>query len=311
MSRAILALLFAFAALGVAQARESPIASIDACLTRLDPRTDFGYARIVARCPELPAALAESPVAAWLPPDWNHGDNELSAAGLTELRQLLAQQPPAAQRQPPHVGTLAGVLGRVVQAEGAPRGLWERFKEWLRGLLAPRENRAPQDSWLGRFLQLDLSDNAATLITWSLLALTVALALGIVVNELRLAGILRGREHTGRERPQANAAAALGLTQIASAPELEQPRLLLELIARRLAEQDRLPPARALTTRELTQRARLPHEAARNDLAQLAAVCERVRFSGGVVAAGTLAQARATGERLLQQLQPGALARAA
>jgi hypothetical protein len=309
VSRAILALLFAFAALPLAQAREPALASIDACLARLEPRSDSGYARIAARCPDLPVALAQSPVAAWLPPDWNHADNELSAAGLVELRQLLTQ-PPSARRPALRVRTLAAVLASVVQAEDAPRSVWQRFKEWLRGLLAAHDSSAPQESWLSRFLQLDLSERAATLITWSLLIFTVVLALGIVGNELRLAGILRGRVRTERSRARAGGAATGSLAQIAGAPPAEQPRLLLELIARRLAEQDRLPSARALTARELTRRARLPHEAARRDLAQLADVCERIRFSGSAVAPGAVAAARTTGERLLQQLQPGALAQA-
>jgi hypothetical protein len=310
VTRAIVALLLAFAVLSQAQAHDSPTATIDACLTRLDPRTDRGYARIVARCPELPAALADSAAAAWLPPDWNRGDNELSAAGLAELRQLLAQ-PAGPRRTPPQVRTLAGVLGSVVQSEEAPRSLWERFKDWLRHLLTPQESTAPQDSWLARFLQLNLSEKTATFISWSLLAATVLLALGIVVNELRLAGVLRSRERATPEGTPAARGVVGPLSEVAAAPALEQPRLLLELIARRLAEQDRLPPARALTTRELTQRARLPDEAARSDLEQLAAVCERVRFSADAVAPGVLAAARATGERLLQLLAPGPTARAA
>jgi hypothetical protein len=309
VSRATVALLFAFAAFPLAQAREPALASIDACLARLDPRTDSGYARIAARCPDLPVALAQSPAAAWLPPDWNHADNELSAAGLVELRQLLTQ-PPSARRPAPRLRTLSAVLGSVVQAGDVPRSLWERFKEWLRGLLAAHDNGAPQESWLSRFLQLDMSEKAATLITWLLLMFTVALALGIVANELRLAGVLRARVRADRSPGRASVAASGSLAQIAGAPQAEQPRLLLELIARRLAEQDRLPPARALTARELTQRARLPQEAARRDLAQLADVCERIRFSGTAVAPGAVAAARATGERLLQQLQPDTLAQA-
>ena len=86
-----------------------------------------------------------------------------------------------------------------------------------------------------------------------------------------------------------------------AAPE-EQPALLLELIAACLAEQGRLPPARALTARELGRRARLPEESARVRLAELVSVCERVRFSAERVATASLAAALDAGRQLLAML---------
>ena len=63
-----------------------------------------------------------------------------------------------------------------------------------------------------------------------------------------------------------------------------------------------MPPARALTVRELEREARLPEESGRARLAELVAVCERVRFSGEPVSAASLAAALHGGRVLLAAL---------
>ena len=311
MSRWLLALVVSLVALPGAHAREAAQV-IDECLAKLDPGADIGYARVVARCPDLPGALSQSPVAAWLPADWNRPDNQLSAAGLAELRVLLTQPPIRAQRPAPRVDTVAALLATFVQSERTNSSWWDRFRQWLRGILATRP--APDESWLQRLLVKVFTSNAADTIVWTSLALVVALALGIIFNELRLAGVIGRGERGGRRRraERSPTAAATGLEQIARATPAEQARMLLEFIARRLAEQQRLPPARALTTRELTQRARLP-EAERASLAELASVCERVRFSGREVPGASLAAAIVRGKSLLAalDLRPAAAAQAA
>ena len=308
MSRWLLALVVSLVALPGAHAREAAQV-IDECLAKLDPGADIGYARVEARCPDLPGALSQSPVAAWLPADWNRPDNQLSAAGLAELRVLLTQPPIRAQRPAPRVDTVAALLATFVQSERTNSSWWDRFRQWLRGILATRPD--PDESWLQRLLVKVFTSNAADTIVWTSLALVVALALGIIFNELRLAGVI-GRGGRGRRTERTPTAAATGLEQIARATPAEQARMLLEFIARRLAEQQRLPPARALTTRELTQRARLP-EAERASLAELASVCERVRFSGREVPGASLAAAIVRGKSLLAalELRPFAAAQAA
>jgi hypothetical protein len=310
VSRWLLALVVSVASLPGAHAREA-VQVIDECLAKLDPGADIGYARVVARCPDLPGGLSQSPVAAWLPTDWNRPDNQLSAAGLAELRVLLTQPPIRAQRPAPRVDTVAALLATFVQSERTNSSWWDRFRQWLRGILATRP--APDESWLQRLLVKVFTSNAADTIVWTSLALVVALALGIIFNELRLAGVIGRGERGGRRRAERSpTAAAAGLEQIARATPAEQARMLLEFIARRLAEQQRLPPARALTTRELTQRARLP-EAERASLAELASVCERVRFSGREVPGASLAEAIVRGKSLLAalDLRPSAAAQAA
>src|SRR5580698_9672953 len=66
--------------------------AIDACVLRLNPDVDIGYDRVAARCPALVRRVSESGVSAWLPRDWQRAGNDLSAAGLRELRQSLARE---------------------------------------------------------------------------------------------------------------------------------------------------------------------------------------------------------------------------
>lgn len=305
--RASLAVLLVAVAAPGAQARD-PLQAIDACVAVLDAQTDSGYARIAARCPELTPALTESPWRPWLPRDWNRPDNELSASALAELRALLVRvdAPATALRAAPHTERLPAILAAVAHSEDARLSWWLRLKDWLRRVLAPRA--APDSSWLRRVLAtVNLSGTGAKLITWTALALVVALAAGVMINELRVAGLLRGRSGRGRVRdPQSGAARPL-LAGIDEAAQPEQPGLLLERITLRLAEQDRLPPARALTGRELLQRVHLDDERGHARLVQLLSVCERVRFSGREVGAASLAAAIESGRLLLATLEPPAM----
>jgi hypothetical protein len=309
VARALLVLLLAAAAVPCAPARDA-LAAIDDCTARLDSELDVGYARIALRCPDLTAALHASSFAPWLPADWNRPDNQLSAAGLSELRTQLAREsaPEVPRRSAPRIARVAPVLAELKPAAGAGPSWWQRLKDWLRGILSTRAQ--PEQGWLSRWLAgVKLSASSTQLITWGSLAIVVALAAGIVLNELRIAGILRRVEgrwpRRGVDAPRAGPGP--GLEEIDGAAAEEQPRLLLELIALRLAAQDRLPPSRALTARELGQRARLPEESGRARLAELAAVCERVRFSGERVSPVSLAAALRGGRLLLAALDAAPL----
>ena len=311
MARALLALLLAAALLPCAQAHDA-LAVIDDCVARLDSELDVGYARIAARCPDLPAALAESSFAPWLPADWKRPDNQLSAAGLSELRAQLAREGGRSEtrRPPPHTERVATVLAAVTHgADAGHISWWQRFKDWLRSILT---TRAQTDSgWLRRWLAgIEVSKATTELVTWVALAVVVALAAAIVINELRIAGVLRG--HTTRSQSRggdfARGESAATLEQLERAAPEQQPALLLELIAVRLAALQRLPPARALTARELERAARLPGESGRARLAELVTVCERVRFSGREVSAASLAAAVRGGRELLGALAGASLA---
>src|SRR5579863_3708635 len=300
MVRALLALVLTGAAAPMASAAD-PVAVIDACVHHLDPALDVGYARIAARCPELAPSLEGSAYAPWLPPDWNQADNSLSVGGLLELRTLLSRAPPGAV-QAPQVARLAPFLAQLRSQPKEPRTWWTRFKDWLRQVLNTRSGSG-ESGWLERLLgKVNPPQLLIPLIVWGTLLLLLGLAASIIVNELRLAGVLRGRRARSRSAPQTlPSQEPLTLAALAQAGVRERPRLLLELILRQLTVQRRLPPTRALTLQELQRTAQLP-SSARARLAELAAACEQLRFAAQEPPPAALAAAAARGAELLRML---------
>ena len=310
MRRWLLALVLATAGLQAAQARDALVA-LDSCLAKLDRFADTDYSRIVARCPDLASSLAQSEWAPWLPRDWNRdrADNLLSVDGLSELRTLLTRAAAnGAARGAPRVARLTPLLARLTETDAPRGGWWARFKQWLREILTPQPEHA-DDRWLRRlFGQLGLSQAVLRGIAWASLALVVALALAVVANELRVAGLLRRWQRAaGGARGAPAAPTQLTLYDLEQAEASRQPQLLLALITARLGEQERLPPARALTLQELTRAARLPRPADRARLQELAAACEQVRYSEQQLAAPILAAALRQGRELLAALDSAAL----
>ena len=294
-----MALLTVLAAAPCAQARDA-LGAIDACVMQLDG-LDIGYQRIAARCPDLTPSLVVSPWEAWLPRDCYRPNNQLSAVGLVTLRALL---PAEAARLPPahelRTNTVSAVLAGLPAAD-QPRSWWQRLKIWLRELFT-RASQPSHDSWLQRLIiRMHLPTTLTRWIEWLGFAFAAVLGVGIVLNELRLAGWLTLRR--GRARRAAGAGSGVGAAvRLEHASPSQQPRLLLELVAARLVQQSRLPPARALTLRELRRAARLADAADHSRLDELASVCERVRFSDQEVAPALLARALAQGRELLASL---------
>jgi len=309
MRAGLVALLLAAAGVSGAQARDA-LSVLDSCLAKLDRAVDSDYARIVARCPDLEPGLSQSEWAPWLPRDWNRSgpDNKLSVDGLAELRTLLVRAAAtAAVERAPRVAQVAPLLARLTEADAPRGGWWARFKQWLREVLQPAPEHADR-GWLRRLLG-DLGESQAVIdaIGWGSLAVVVALAFAVVLNELRVAGLLR-RRRGGPGRALARSARPQDLTlrDLDQAAPAQQPQLLLELVTARLGEQERLPPARALTLQELLHAARLPQESDREHLRTLTSVCERLRFSGNEVAPPLLAAALTHGRELLAGLQTSA-----
>jgi hypothetical protein len=282
---------------------EPALRALEVCIHRLDPLLDVGYSRVAARCPELAPALTASPWAPWLPHDWDRPGNELSAAGLQELRTQLTRPMPVARTPPPRTARVRTALAGLATAESPRAGWWTRFKQWLRELFTPRQ-RGADDNWLRRlFGDTGLPQAVLDLIAWIAIGAIVALAAAIVANELRVAGVLRRRaSHRAPGASGLAAARVLTLRQVDEAGPLQQPRLLLELIVARLRAQERLPPPRALTVHELARALRLPRPDDRARFAALTAVCERIRFGGHALPPSMLDSALARGRELLGAL---------
>jgi hypothetical protein len=283
------------------------LSAVDACIARLDPSTDIGYARIASRCPDLTASLSASPWAPLLPPDWSRSGNLLSAGGLAELRTLLSRAQPAAPARALPLDRLNAVLAGLKPVYQPPRSWWARFKEWLHRVLEPQPGDT-RSSWLRRlFDELQLSRHATDLAAWAALAVLVALAVAILLNELRVAGLLKGgaaRRHAVKDR--ALPGEPVCLAQVQAAALCEQPRLLLQLIIARLRERNWLPPARSLTVHELARAARLPHAVDYQHLQALAGTCEQARFARVAIAPAAVLAALESGRELLADIETAA-----
>ncbi len=283
-------------------ATPSELPNIDTCLSRLDPELDIGYDRIAARCPELVRQLDQGPWAPWLPRGWKEPGNDLSAGSLKEFRELVSREEAvSAPVRAPDVSGLKTVLNDLV---GKPaEGWWSRFKAWLRSILE-RHEQAAQDSWFDRMVShVGLSQSLRQVVAYTALGSVVLLAVVIVFNELRAAGLMRrgrgaGRRQGGMQRPLPDQA----WNDIERSPLLEKPRLLLNLVVRRLGERGFLPPAGALTVRELTRVARLPDPDDRARLCKLAIAAERVRYSAEELEPSVLEESVVRGRELLGRL---------
>lgn len=280
------------------QVRPSGLAVIDGCLAHLDPQS--GSDGIAVRCPDLVRKLAASDAGAWLPAGWAAPDNDLSVGSLTDLRQLIAHQLSLrASAHPPDLNALKSILIELGPTQTP--SAWSRFMRWLREALE-RGEPGPASSWWN----IDSAGPSQTVIDficYAGLAAVVIMALALILNELRVAGAFaRGPDRIARDVRRTPMATALDWSTIQNAPTRDRPRLLLELIAARLIELDRLPPARGFTVRELMQQVRLSEGEDRSLLADVAFAAERVRFSAEQIAAASLQTVIERGRRLLEHL---------
>jgi hypothetical protein len=287
----------------VRQAEPQHAPDVDSCVSRLDPQLDIGYDRIAARCPELARQLDKGGWGPWLPRGWKEPGNDLSAGGLKEFRELVARESAATvPSRTPDVRHLKSVLTEL--AGNSREGGWSRFKSWLRSILERREETT-DESWFTKMVaHVGVSQSLIRVIVYAALAAVVLLAAVILVNEARTAGLLpkpgalKRRGGTSVE----GGTSAMAWSDIERAPLGDKPRLLLELIVRRLSDRGFLPPAGGLTVRELTKAVRLPEADDRARLADLALAAERVRYSAGGSQPAGLDESIARGRELLDRL---------
>lgn len=282
-------------------------AAIDACTKRLDPAQDIGYDRVAARCPDLARVLERSEFEEWLPQGWNEARNNLSSGSLTELGALIERELSIqASSRTPRVERLNEVLAGLGAQREEGTGAWARFKRWLRNLLERPEGMGGE-GWFGRMVsRAGISDAIVELITYVALGAMVLLALVVVANELKAAGLLgrRNRDALAGKKPDDESSPRLPtFSEIEQAPLVERPRMLLQLIAGRLTALRRLPPASAFTVRELTRSADLGDEEDRKRLATVALAAERARYAADGVPAAALESAFAQGRELLQNIE--------
>ena len=287
-------------------AAHEALTAIDACIARLDATLDVGYERVSTRCPQLARSLERSDWAQWLPSGWKEARNELSAGSLAELRLLVSRE--LEERggvRAPRVNRLNAVLAGLGPAAKERSSLWSRFRAWLRTVVE-RNSRSDNRSWLDKMIQRNgRSQTVIDLLTYGALGLIVVLAGVIVVNEMRAAGLLQARTRAAAGEAPLGAAriSRLSWRDVEHAATAEKPRLLLELVIAKLAELKRIPPAGALTVRELARHVELADAADRERLTDIAFTAERARYSAASLPAETVGQTMQRGRELLRRLE--------
>jgi hypothetical protein len=281
--------------------------AIDACTPRLDAQIDVGYERVAARCPDLARALEQSGVEQWLPQGWKETRNNLSVGSLNELRAVvereLGTQVPSHK---PRVERLNEVLVSLGDQHRHGNRTWLRFRKWLRDLI-DRRDRAAHEDWFDRMVsRVGVADAIVEVATYVALGAMVVLALIVVLNELTAAGLLGRRTRATSDESADNLTSVRAVPtfgEIERAPPSERPRMLLELIAAKLTAMRRLPPAGAMTVRELARSVDLDAARDRERLSNLALTAERARYAQSGVPADLLESAYEQGRELLGSVE--------
>ena len=191
LAAAILLILLAGAAPAAVRDEEA-IRAIDRCVDVLEVDVDLGFERINARCPELARRMQGSDWAAWLPAGWNDPYNDVSARSLAQLEMLVFRELDL-ERGPrrPDVAALRPIVADLTLRNQNAGGAWARFEAWLKSLLKAPASHADGSS-LGRITRgVSVPQAILEIVTYATLAIIVGLALFILVNEWRAAGIHR------------------------------------------------------------------------------------------------------------------------
>ena len=283
--------------------------AIDVCTPRLDAQVDVGYERVAALCPDLARTLERSGVEQWLPQGWKETRNNLSVGSLNELRAVVERElATPAPTHTPRVERLNEVLVSLGEQHRQGSGTWMRFRKWLRDLI-DRRDRAANEDWFDHMVsRVGISDAIVEIVTYVALGAMVVLALIVVLNELKAAGLLGRRaravaDEKADARSLLSARAVPTFGEIERAPMIERPRMLLELIASKLTAVRRLPPAGAMTVRELARSVQLDGAQDRERLSLLALTAERARYSESGVPEDALRSAYEQGRELLSSVE--------
>jgi hypothetical protein len=305
----LIALLFAVMAAGSTEIEPavgvaaSPAELVAKC-SAIDAADAIGLQELEALCPGLEHALVELGAAPFVS---EAQLDELSVHSLVDL-QRLAQR----YRQPPQaandiaVDSLGPILESLQQKQRTerPETWFERLKKWLRTLLDRPQQES--DSWLSRWLEdHSLPEKVRVGIVYGLIILVIGLAIAVVFNEARAAGLLKRGSQRRRHVSGSDLAAAarpITLADLESAELRDRPSLLLRLLVSTLVKAGRLRADKSLTHRELSQRAVFDLAEQRESFGRVAVLGERLLYGSEAVSADEIEAVVQAGRTLDAQL---------
>jgi uncharacterized protein DUF4129 len=208
-------------------------------------------------CPDVAAALAQS---AWGGALVGVSADELRTSAFVQLAKLAeSYERAAANERGPRAAPLDDVLAELKLDEPAVAPtLWERIRMWIDEHFGGRDAVTPE--WLAKWLQaLSPSERFVRYLVIALGILLAAATTVVVLNELRVAGLLAGgvlRKYSPLTSSGAEPSnvATREWDDIARAPLARRPALLLAIVLDRLRERGRAPRD-SLTHRELLRAA--------------------------------------------------------
>lgn len=267
---------------------------------------DPGLTALEAVCPGLIEALEESSYLPFIPAQERDELYPYHLADLQAVADWYAREPTAGEIDP---AALEPVLEAMRKEETARPLTWfERFKRWLRAMLARQQGDS--ESLLSRWLeQFTIPANVRDAIAYTSIILIVVLAIGVIINELRVAGVFRqGGAAPGRRAVGADGSLIIDATDadLDSVPPDARVPLLLRMLVSTLVKSGRLRAERALTHSELGLRATFDDTEQRECFRRVALLAERAVYGADemrpeefepVVTAGRALIARLAGAR--------------
>jgi hypothetical protein len=290
------------AAAAVAGAGTPPAEALRACVGKLQPPAR-GLEALAAQCPDLKGALTELRYSQTLSPGW---EDRLTPGQLEDLAALASRYRGDRPSAGPDVGAVRGIVAGLASERASPKSWWEIIKGWARSLFAGHGEH--ELSWIERWAnKLSSAAGVLSVVTYVLVALVIVSSVVYIVIELRSSGAF-GRTPRGSMGAKTAPAArsvddAPAEEDLARAPILDQPALLLALLVRTLKRGGRLSAERHLTHRELARAAALDDAGQHGRLGRLAQVAEELLYGARPPAVELVHGAVEDGRELLRQLE--------
>jgi hypothetical protein len=262
---------------------------IDAQFERSSAPDSYSEIDLAADCPDLLLSLTDSD---WLERTSFANYNSPSLAQLADLRYFLLGS--FSEPEPGEIldfSRLESILAETLDTDKHEQGQnwWERLLSWL------RQRHKDQDDvdllWLEEWLdKFSLTEATAELLLYSITFILILLAVGLVINEVRLArqgrSLFRSRDTT---RPEAAVTSAATVGTLAGTQQKARtaPELLNACIEY-LIHCQRLPDARSKTNREYLLHLTHNGDSAAAGFGQLLQQAERILYGDRQIDAHTL-----------------------
>jgi len=307
-ARAALALLVVFLYAPPASPQDGALDVLDQCIDYLhdgdgDAEHDLQWPELTEACPDLEGALEASEYAPWLPEAWRERVRDdpgfITFDGLVELERLLAAEREPREPRSVNTNSLPEVLDGLDRAdETFSVTWWERVLEWIRERI-PRQSGG-DSGWLADLLSdLGRHETLLRVLGYGLFAAIVLIALGIVVNEMRVAGVFDARLR-GRGASAEHATAQV--SDVSSTLPAERFAALIDRILDAVGADRRGTLDASATHRELARGVRWQQDDERASFARLIDCAERVRYAATRPPASEIDSALEHGARLLARV---------